>query len=45
MRSLIKSLLGAGGLAAANQIYNSLKAQGQTLADGDVAIVDVSSCD
>lgn len=33
---------GAGGLAAANQIYNRLKSQGNTLRDGDIAIVDVS---
>lgn len=31
---------GTGGLAAANQIYNLFKAQNQTLADGDIAIVD-----
>jgi sulfide:quinone oxidoreductase len=33
---------GAGGLAAANQIYNAFKASGQRLGDGDVAIIDVS---
>ena len=32
---------GAGGLAAANQVYNALKASGQRLNDGDVAIIDV----
>lgn len=31
---------GTGGLAAANQIYNLFKAKDQTLADGDIAIVD-----
>ncbi|KAK1926316.1 putative Sulfide:quinone oxidoreductase mitochondrial precursor [Papiliotrema laurentii] len=31
---------GAGGLAAANQVYNLLKSQGKTLNDGDIAIVD-----
>jgi len=31
---------GSAGLAAANQVYNLLKHQGQTLADGDVAILD-----
>lgn len=31
---------GAGGLAAANQVYNALKASGQRLNDGDVAIID-----
>lgn len=34
---------GAGGLAAANQIYNAFKASGQQLKQGDVAILDVSS--
>ncbi|TYJ55041.1 hypothetical protein B9479_004264 [Cryptococcus floricola] len=33
---------GAAGLSAANQIYNAFKAQGRTLADGDVAIVDAN---
>ncbi|WWC57949.1 uncharacterized protein I303_100484 [Kwoniella dejecticola CBS 10117] len=33
---------GAGGLAAANQIYNAFKAQGKALGDGDVAIVDAN---
>lgn len=32
---------GAGGLAAANQIYNAFKASGNTLKQGDVAILDV----
>ncbi|ORX34563.1 hypothetical protein BD324DRAFT_636411 [Kockovaella imperatae] len=31
---------GTGGLAAANQVYNLFKSQGQTLASGDIAIVD-----
>ncbi|KAL7421417.1 hypothetical protein Q5752_004302 [Cryptotrichosporon argae] len=31
---------GAGGLAAANQIYNALRSSGRTLAAGDIAIVD-----
>jgi len=31
---------GTGGLSAANQVYNLFKAQGKTLADGDIAIVD-----
>jgi hypothetical protein len=34
--------LGSGGLAAANQVYNLLKHQGKQLADGDIAIIDVS---
>ncbi|WWC66982.1 uncharacterized protein I206_100889 [Kwoniella pini CBS 10737] len=33
---------GAGGLAAANQIYNAFKSQGKTLGDGDVAIIDAN---
>jgi hypothetical protein len=33
---------GAGGLAVANQLYNKFKADGQELAHGDIAIVDVS---
>ncbi|OCF59804.1 sulfide:quinone oxidoreductase [Kwoniella mangroviensis CBS 10435] len=33
---------GAGGLAAANQIYNAFQAQGKTLGDGDVAIIDAA---
>ncbi|CAK9786261.1 FAD/NAD(P)-binding domain-containing protein [Cutaneotrichosporon oleaginosum] len=33
---------GTGGLAAANQVYNLFKARNQTLADGDVAIVDAN---
>ncbi|WVO17654.1 hypothetical protein L204_105351 [Cryptococcus depauperatus] len=33
---------GSGGLAAANQVYNAFKAQGKTLADGDIAIVDAN---
>ncbi len=33
---------GAGGLAVANQVWNALKAQGRTLAKGDIAIIDVS---
>lgn len=33
---------GAAGLSAANQVYNAFKAQGKTLADGDVAIVDAN---
>ena len=33
---------GSGGLAAANQIYNLLKSQGQAPASGDIAIIDVS---
>jgi hypothetical protein len=33
---------GAGGLAVANQLYNKFKADGQELAQGDIAIVDVS---
>jgi len=39
--------VGAGGLAAANQIYNALKAKGRALNTGDIAIVDVSgfACD
>lgn len=32
---------GAGGLAVANQLYNKFKADGQELARGDIAIVDV----
>jgi hypothetical protein len=35
-------LLGAAGLAAANQVYNAFKASGKALGDGDVTIVDVS---
>ncbi|KAG8705315.1 hypothetical protein FRC08_001730 [Ceratobasidium sp. 394] len=31
---------GSGGLSVANQIYNRFKKGGQTLGDGDVAIVD-----
>jgi sulfide:quinone oxidoreductase len=31
---------GTAGLAAANQVYNLFKAQGKTLAAGDIAIVD-----
>lgn len=31
---------GAGGLAVANQLYNKFKSDGQTLASGDIAIVD-----
>lgn len=33
---------GAGGLAAANQIYNAFKAKGESLNSGDIAIIDVS---
>ncbi|KAL1409633.1 hypothetical protein Q8F55_003629 [Vanrija albida] len=33
---------GTGGLTAANQIYNALKAQGKQLADGDIAIIDAA---
>lgn len=33
---------GAGGLNAANQIYNAFKAKGERLNDGDIAIIDVS---
>ncbi|ORY31980.1 putative Sulfide:quinone oxidoreductase mitochondrial precursor [Naematelia encephala] len=33
---------GAGGLAAANQIFNSLKAQNASLNPGDIAIVDAN---
>lgn len=33
---------GAGGLAAANQIYHAFKAKGERLNDGDIAIIDVS---
>jgi malic enzyme len=33
---------GAGGLAAANQIYNAFKSRGEALNDGDIAIIDVS---
>jgi sulfide:quinone oxidoreductase len=32
---------GAGGLAAANQIYNAFKSRGERLNDGDIAIIDV----
>ncbi len=35
--------IGAGGLAAANQIYNSLKSKNQTLNDRDIKIIDPSS--
>ncbi|KAI9636071.1 uncharacterized protein MKK02DRAFT_33349 [Dioszegia hungarica] len=31
---------GAGGLAAANQIYNAFKSRGERLNDGDIAIID-----
>lgn len=34
---------GTGGLAAANQVYNLFKARNQTLADGDIAIVDANT--
>ncbi|KAK4686682.1 sulfide:quinone oxidoreductase, partial [Tremellales sp. Uapishka_1] len=33
---------GAGGLSAANQVYNAFKSNGQTLSDGDIAIIDAN---
>ena len=32
---------GTGGLTTANQLYNTFKSRGETLADGDITIVDV----
>ena len=40
----LRSQSGAGVLAVANQLYNKFKADGQELAHGDIAIVDVSWC-
>ncbi|KAJ9092183.1 hypothetical protein QFC21_006928 [Naganishia friedmannii] len=32
---------GSGGLAVANQLYNSFRANGKELGKGDVAVIDV----
>ena len=39
--SNVAKIVGAGGLAVANQLYNKFKADGRELAQGDIAIVDV----